>query len=95
MSCNTATGAEAAKVLSAIESPYLMLNWDRGMQTLPVKRHSLTGMSSCQKSESAIVTAKMSCERQINNTTGLPLVPESLTGLDSCRPSSAMASTMA
>jgi L-ribulose-5-phosphate 3-epimerase len=29
-SCNTATGAEAAKVLEAIQSPYLMLNWDPG-----------------------------------------------------------------
>lgn len=28
--CNTATGAEAAKVLAAINSPYLMLNWDPG-----------------------------------------------------------------
>ncbi len=30
MSCNTATGAEAAKVLSVVKSPYLMLNWDPG-----------------------------------------------------------------
>jgi len=29
-SCNTATGAEAAKVLSAIQLPSLMLNWDAG-----------------------------------------------------------------
>jgi L-ribulose-5-phosphate 3-epimerase len=29
-SCNTSTGAEAAKVLSAIQSPSLMLNWDPG-----------------------------------------------------------------
>jgi L-ribulose-5-phosphate 3-epimerase len=29
-SCNTATGAEAAKVLDAIQSPHLMLNWDPG-----------------------------------------------------------------
>jgi len=29
-SCNTATGAEAAKVLAEINSPYLMLNWDPG-----------------------------------------------------------------
>lgn len=29
-SCNTATGAEAAKVLAAIASPHLMLNWDPG-----------------------------------------------------------------
>lgn len=29
-SCNTATGAEAAKLLAAIESPHLMLNWDPG-----------------------------------------------------------------
>jgi len=28
--CNTATGAEAAKVLDAVKSPYLMLNWDPG-----------------------------------------------------------------
>ena len=27
---NTATGAEAAKVLSAVQSPWLMLNWDPG-----------------------------------------------------------------
>ncbi|HKI00059.1 MAG TPA: sugar phosphate isomerase/epimerase family protein [Candidatus Sulfotelmatobacter sp.] len=27
---NTATGAEAAKVLDAVKSPYLMLNWDPG-----------------------------------------------------------------
>ena len=27
---NTATGAEAAKVLGAVQSPYLMLNWDPG-----------------------------------------------------------------
>jgi sugar phosphate isomerase/epimerase len=29
-SCNTATGAEAAKVLAAITSPHFMLNWDPG-----------------------------------------------------------------
>ena len=29
-SCNTATGAEAAKVLSTVPSPHLMLNWDPG-----------------------------------------------------------------
>jgi L-ribulose-5-phosphate 3-epimerase len=29
-SCNTATAAESAKVLSAVQSPYLMLNWDPG-----------------------------------------------------------------
>jgi len=29
-SCNTATGAEAARVLDAIPSPHLMLNWDPG-----------------------------------------------------------------
>ena len=29
-SCNTATGAEAAKVLSAVKSPHLWLNWDPG-----------------------------------------------------------------
>jgi sugar phosphate isomerase/epimerase len=28
--CNTATGAEAAKVLEAVKSPYFMLNWDPG-----------------------------------------------------------------
>jgi len=28
--CNTATGAEAAKVLDAVKSPNLMLNWDPG-----------------------------------------------------------------
>jgi L-ribulose-5-phosphate 3-epimerase len=30
MACNTATGAEAAKVLAAVPSPHLMLNWDPG-----------------------------------------------------------------
>jgi L-ribulose-5-phosphate 3-epimerase len=29
-SCNTSTGAQAAKVLEAVKSPYLMLNWDPG-----------------------------------------------------------------
>jgi L-ribulose-5-phosphate 3-epimerase len=29
-SCNTATAAESVKVLSAVQSPYLMLNWDPG-----------------------------------------------------------------
>ena len=29
-SCNTATAAEAAKVLQAVKSAYLMLNWDPG-----------------------------------------------------------------
>jgi sugar phosphate isomerase/epimerase len=28
--CNTATGGEAARVLSAVQSPALMLNWDPG-----------------------------------------------------------------
>jgi L-ribulose-5-phosphate 3-epimerase len=28
--CNTATGAESAKVLAAVQSPHLMLNWDPG-----------------------------------------------------------------
>jgi L-ribulose-5-phosphate 3-epimerase len=30
MTCNTATGAEAAKVLAAVSSPHFMLNWDPG-----------------------------------------------------------------
>jgi sugar phosphate isomerase/epimerase len=30
MTCNTGTGAEAAKVLAAVQSPHLMLNWDPG-----------------------------------------------------------------
>ncbi|HET7215061.1 MAG TPA: sugar phosphate isomerase/epimerase family protein [Terriglobia bacterium] len=30
LSCNTATGAEAAKVLSMVKSRWLMLNWDPG-----------------------------------------------------------------
>ena len=30
MACNTGTGAEAAKVLAAVKSPYFMLNWDPG-----------------------------------------------------------------
>ena len=30
MACNTGTGAEAAKVLAAVQSPHLMLNWDPG-----------------------------------------------------------------
>jgi sugar phosphate isomerase/epimerase len=30
MSCNTATGTEAAKVLAAVRTPHLMLNWDPG-----------------------------------------------------------------
>ncbi len=29
-SCNTGTGAEAAKILDAVQSPHLMLNWDPG-----------------------------------------------------------------
>ena len=29
-SCNTATGAESAKVLAAVTSPHFMLNWDPG-----------------------------------------------------------------
>ena len=29
-SCNTATGSEAAKVLNAVQSPHLVLNWDPG-----------------------------------------------------------------
>jgi len=32
--CNTATGAEAAKVLSAVQSPAFMLNWDPGNAVL-------------------------------------------------------------
>ncbi len=28
--CNTGTGAEAAQVLAAVKSPYLMVNWDPG-----------------------------------------------------------------
>ncbi len=30
MSCNTGSGAEAARTLQSIQSPYLMLNWDAG-----------------------------------------------------------------
>lgn len=29
-SCNTATGAEAARLMADVKSPYLMLNWDPG-----------------------------------------------------------------
>jgi sugar phosphate isomerase/epimerase len=30
MSCNTGTGAEAARTLQAVQSPHLLLNWDPG-----------------------------------------------------------------
>ncbi len=30
MACNTATAAEAAKVLASVQSPHFMLNWDPG-----------------------------------------------------------------
>jgi L-ribulose-5-phosphate 3-epimerase len=30
MSCNTGSGAEAARTLQAVQSPHLMLNWDAG-----------------------------------------------------------------
>ncbi len=30
MACNTGTGAEAAKLLAAVPSPHLLLNWDPG-----------------------------------------------------------------
>ena len=30
MSCNTGNGAEAARTLKAVQSPYFMLNWDPG-----------------------------------------------------------------
>jgi sugar phosphate isomerase/epimerase len=33
MTCNTATGAEAAKVLAAVQSPHFMFNWDPGNAT--------------------------------------------------------------
>src|SRR5579864_4746530 len=33
MTCNTATGVEAAKVLAAVRSPHFMLNWDPGTAT--------------------------------------------------------------
>lgn len=33
MTCNTATGGEAAKVLAAVQSPFFMLNWDAGNAT--------------------------------------------------------------
>jgi sugar phosphate isomerase/epimerase len=33
MTCNTATGTEAAKVLAAVQSPHFMLNWDPGNAT--------------------------------------------------------------
>jgi L-ribulose-5-phosphate 3-epimerase len=33
MSCNTATGAEAARTLQAVPSPHLLLNWDPGNAT--------------------------------------------------------------
>lgn len=32
--CNTATGAEAAKLLSEVKTPHLMLNWDAGNAAL-------------------------------------------------------------
>jgi len=40
-SCNTATAAEAAKVLRAIPSPNLMLNWDPGNAAERVRRQRL------------------------------------------------------
>lgn len=33
ISCNTATGAESARTLKAVQSPHLMLNWDPGNAT--------------------------------------------------------------
>lgn len=42
-SCNTATGAEAARVLAAVQSPNLMLNWDAGNATAAGEKAYPTG----------------------------------------------------
>ncbi len=46
---NTATGAEAAKVLDAVKSPYLMMNWDQGMRPQAVKSPFRMATISCPK----------------------------------------------
>jgi L-ribulose-5-phosphate 3-epimerase len=58
-SCNTATGAEAAQVLSAVKSRWLMLNWDPGNAAVRARSLIRMGILFCRKIASATVTARI------------------------------------
>ena len=57
---NTATGAEAAKVLNAVQFPYFMLNWDPGNMPQMVRSHIRTVTICCRRTASATAIAKTS-----------------------------------
>ena len=56
--CNTATGAEAAKVLAAVTSSNLMLNWDRETPRSMMRSPTRMDTTSCRRTELAIVTVR-------------------------------------
>jgi len=57
--CNTATAAEAGKVLSAVSSPNLMLNWDPGNAAERDEKPIRMDTISCQRIALATVIARM------------------------------------
>ena len=61
--CNTATGAEAAKVLDAVKTQTFMLNWDPGNAAAAGEIPFPMATIFCPRTASAIATAKISSRR--------------------------------
>ena len=70
MSCNTATGAEAAKVLAAVKSPHLMLNWDPGNASERGETPYPDGYDLLRKTASVTATARTRRRSRTANTLG-------------------------
>jgi len=72
-SCNTATGAEAAKVLNAVNSPHLRLNWDPGNASELGERPYPDGYNLLQKDRIGHCHCKDSVKKPDGKYTWAPM----------------------
>ena len=92
MSCNTATGEEAAAVLKAIPNKNFMLNWDPGNAAAIGSTPYPTGYDSLPKERIGHCHCKDVVRSRITNMTGLRSAVGLLTGWGNCKLCSAMVS---
>ena len=90
--CNTATGAEAAKVLAGVPSPAFMLNWDPGNAALLGEKPYPDGYNLLPKDRIGHCHCK-DAVKTATNTNGPRWAKARSTGSASSRRSNATATT--
>ena len=82
--CNTATGAEAARLLAVVREQSLKINWDPETPPPAVKHRIPTAMPSCPRTASPTCTARTSCAKPTAAPSGPRWGKASSTGPASC-----------